>query len=191
VRVNLSYLVKGKYIMKFENDLRKALQTNKKEEIEKVFENIYYEYYRLVKYISINIVKRDNSAEDIAQETFLHFFQKIKEISITNIKYYLVQTSKNLSLNYIKRKENSNIVNEEVVMNQISIYDDETNKIIESLYNTLDKENADRIVLHLIYNFTFKEISHIENKNINTIKSKYRIAVKKYKQQNKEEKSNV
>ena len=187
----MSYLVKGKYIMKFENDLRKALQTNKKEEIEKVFENIYYEYYRLVKYISINIVKRDNSAEDIAQETFLHFFQKIKEISITNIKYYLVQTSKNLSLNYIKRKENSNIVNEEVVMNQISIYDDETNKIIESLYNTLDKENADRIILHLIYNFTFKEISHIENKNINTIKSKYRIAVKKYKQQNKEEKSNV
>lgn len=86
--------------------LRRALKSNDEDKIEHVFETIYRKYSGLLLFVSLSIVKRREIAEDIVNDTFLKFYNNIRKINFNkNIKYWLVKTAKNASLDYLKLKE--------------------------------------------------------------------------------------
>ncbi len=69
-----------------------------------VFKELFQEYYGVLCHFSERYVLDLAVAEDIVQEIFTKLWEKKEGIVITtSIKSYLFQTTKNYSLNYIKR----------------------------------------------------------------------------------------
>ena len=78
------------------------LKSPHREVMERAFNIIYKEYSYLVFYVSLKIVKDNDIAKDITNETFYKLYSNKENIDSTkNLKYYLTTISKNLSLNYI------------------------------------------------------------------------------------------
>lgn len=157
------------------------LKSTSKDKMEKAFNIIYNEYSYLVYYVALKIVKDKSLAEEITNETFLNFFlNKDKIDSCKNIKYYLVTTSKNLAINNYKYQErlvefSTDIVAENKTYDHFKDY-------IDRFKDFLDEQEIDLIVLHLLYDYSFKEIANQYNVSINVISSKYRRVIKKVKQ---------
>lgn len=67
---------------------------------------IYNANYTLLMQVSVHIVYDQCAAEDLTQEAFERFYVKnMKFPSEDDARYWLLRVVKNLSLNYIKRKE--------------------------------------------------------------------------------------
>lgn len=149
------------------------LKSPNREVMERAFNIIYKEYSYLVFYVSLKIVKDNDIAKDITNETFYKMFSNKDNIdSDKNLKYYLTTISKNLSLNYI----NSIKHEEELDENMIYTYDnhDHFNDYIEKFKEFLNEEELDIIIYHLLYGFTFKELAMAREVSVDVISSKYR-----------------
>lgn len=84
--------------------------TDLKNRQEYAFEIVYQEYYRLIYYISFRIVKDEELAKDIMQETFLSLMEHIEEYNESGtLKSYLTSIAKNKSLNAIQKTRGKSI----------------------------------------------------------------------------------
>lgn len=163
------------------NDLQSPLRKN----VEQAFNIIYSEYSFLVYYISLRIVRNKDIAQDITNETFLKFFQNRLNINKRkNVKYYIVSVAKNLSINFINSE--SHLCSLEM---EVETYDkkDSFQEYLDKFSDFLNKEELDLIVFHLLYDYSFKEISKIKNTTTSSISSKYRRAIVKIKKHCKKE----
>lgn len=157
------------------------LNSSVREIVEKAFNEIYNEYSYLVYYVSLKIIKDSSEAQAITNEVFYRFFaNKDKIDSSKSIKYFLITICKNLSIDYLKNINNV----EELKDNQSYTleYSNDFNSYIEQFKSFLDEEEIEIIVLHFLYDFSFKEIAKQSNKSINAISSKYRRILAKIKQ---------
>lgn len=173
--------------MKYENKIRKALQTKNHIMLEEIFEEIYKEYYNLISYIISKYETNNMIMEELVDDVFYNFYQSLFKTDIKNIKYYLVQASKNITINHIKKKKIDIIYDEEVVLKEKyndsqSIY----NEIIQKMENILTEYEINIIILHHIYDYSFKELSIKYNKPFSSINSTYHRAIKKFKENNNE-----
>lgn len=163
--------------------LRRALKTNDEETIEHAFETIYRKYSGLLLFISLSVVKRREVAEEIVNDTFLKFYNNIRKINLDkNIKYWLVRTAKNASLDYLKLKRNQVELNDDAVLN---VPDPNKNldyqDIISKFKTFLTEDELYVVVLHLIFRCTFKEIAREKNVSVNVVSGKYRRSLEKIK----------
>lgn len=163
------------------------LKSTSKEVVENAFNIVYKEYSYLVFYVILQIVKDNDLALELTNETFTNFFINKDNInSSKNVKYYLVTTGKNLAIN--RMKKDSRIVelsdNYTYELNKT----DDFKSYIEKFKEFLNKEEIDLIVYHLLYDFSFKEIARNKNVSINVISSKYKRAIDKIKKYYKENK---
>ena len=101
--------------------MKNLLQDNLKGNI--VFKEIFMTYYARIVYFAFQIVGDRVEAEDIAQDTFVNFWNQKENVSQHEIaiKNYLYLTAKNLCLNQIRH---NNIVKEYQAKNQFSLLDD-------------------------------------------------------------------
>lgn len=168
--------------MELEQKLKHALKSNNITTIHETFEEIYNEYNRLVYFIIIKYVRNSEDVKDLVQDTFISFYNNINH-NINNIKYYLITSAKNKSLNYLKS-------NKEILLNDDFIYQVEENQqnnnieyldIIDKMTKILSEFEMEIVLQHNIYGLTFKEISIKYGKKIGTILSLYNRAIKKFK----------
>ena len=89
--------------MNYEKELKKALISDDRILLEKVFEEIYNEYHNLIIYIVSKYINNELDIEEILNDVFFYFFKNIFKTEMTNIKYYLVQSAKNLTINHLKK----------------------------------------------------------------------------------------
>ena len=150
--------------------------------IDFLFEKTYLEYKGLIFYISNNIIKNREDANDIVQDTFYSLYNELKNNNIRNIKYFLVVSAKNKSINKLKENDKEIITSE--FNDNLTQTEDKISPIINELKNILDNEELDIIILHLVYNFSFKEIGKLLNKNVDQVNSKYQRTIKKIKNKN-------
>ena len=149
------------------------LKSPSREKMENAFNTIYKEYSYLVFYVSLKIVKDNDIAKDITNETFYKFYSNKDNIdSEKNIKYYLTTISKNLSLNYLSSIKHEEPLDENVMYKNEQR--DHFNDYIEKFKEFLDEEEIDLIVYHLLYGFTFKDLAIMKNVTTDVISSKYR-----------------
>lgn len=160
------------------------LKSPSREKAERAFEEIYREYSYLVYYISLKIVRRREIACEVTNESFLKFFENRDNIkSGKNIKYYLVVTAKNLSINALK-KENLSVRSdflEEEREEKEEGEKDEFADYVEKFRSFLSEEEIELVVLHLLYGFKFREIAAEKNVGVNAVSSKYKRTLDKIK----------
>lgn len=155
------------------------LKSSSRTKMEEAFDTLYKEYSYLVYYVALKIVKNKDIAKEITNDTFFKLYQnKDKLKKGKNIKYYLVTTSKNTSINYMIQNARQVSLDEEIASyEQVDHFDEYINKFSDFL----NKEELDIIVYHLLYDFSFREISKENKTTTSVISSKYRRAIDKIK----------
>ena len=96
-------------------DIDFLLIRNMKKGDEKAFDEFVRKYYGdILKYCGYHCFDLEY-AEDLAQETFVHFFAKLSEYrSIGKTKNYLYTIAGNLCKNYYKKKKETLLEDEEL-----------------------------------------------------------------------------
>lgn len=171
--------------MNTNQQLIRALQSNNRDKMESAFASIYNEYQKLLFYIVIRIVKRQEVAEDIVNDVFLAFFNNVNNLDETrNLKYYLVTAAKNAGINYITRsKAKSAELNEEAVY-QVA---DESSQIgawqemVNDFKGIISEDDIDIIIKHLVFNWAFIDIANERGVTVDVVSGKYRRSIKKLK----------
>lgn len=163
----------------------KDLKSSSKQVMERAFNDIYQEYKLLVYFVSFDILKNQEDAKDITNETFMQFFiNKNKIRNYKKIKYYLLTTCKNLSINLLKKNNKY-----EQLDNEIACFDqkNEFNTYIDKFKEYLNEEELELIIYKFLYDFTFKDIAKEKGVSIDSISSKYKRTLGKVKKHYKGE----
>jgi len=167
--------------MSLENKLIKAIKSKNPEKIENVFEEIYYEYGKLVGFIISKYVSKKDDIEELVDDVFLSFSKAMLKTEINNIKYYLVAQAKNASINFINKRDNKiEIVYDELYISNNIYTQSKYYELVYEMEKILSKKEINIILLHTIYNYSFDDISKKLNIPLQSIASVYRRAIKKF-----------
>ncbi len=155
----------------------RCLCSTSEEEMNQAFNIIFNKYRYLVYYVSFDILKNEEEAKDIVNETFMKMYENRRSfMSETKLKYFLLVTAKNLSINrYNKLKDHltySDDIGEKTDDEGVNIY-------LEKFKEVLDEEEYEYLVLHLIYGFNFREIANLNKLTTSQVSSKYQRGIKK------------
>ena len=162
---------------KIRNQTIEKLRSTSKEEVDSVFNLIFNKYKNLVYYVSFDILKNSEDAKDIVNDTFLRMYDnRDKLISETKLKYFLLVSAKNLSINRYNENKNhlpySDDVEGQSDDSHLSIY-------LEKFKDVLDAKEYRFLVLHIVYEFSFREIAKTYNLTTSQVSSKYQRGIKK------------
>lgn len=144
------------------------LDAKRKAEVER----LYKENYNKLKnfFIKKNFVL---DVEDLIHQVFIKFMQNIDKVK--NYNSYLFSIARNLMIDMVRTKKRVYPIN-----NDILTKEELDSKIeFERIISNLSEEERFIIKMKIVDNLTFKEISQILNKNINTVISKFNKAIKK------------
>lgn len=156
----------------------------------RVFEKIYHEYEGLVFYICYSITLNKEVSEELTQDTFLKLLTSLDNYQEDgHFKQFIMQIARNLSKNYVSRimnKETS--VGEETIFDAYASMDSEREnvKTIIELQSILTKEEADVVILKIVYDFKFKEIAEDKNMTLGEVQAIYYRAIEKVRKNYKE-----
>jgi RNA polymerase sigma-70 factor (ECF subfamily) len=151
---------------------------------EQAFEKMYHQYKDLVYYVIYQIVGNKEATKELSQDTFLTVYKKIEQYKGGNFKYWLLQIAKNLAKNYVLRvqvKDAKIVHNDEIVLDTVDkqvtslgIYD-------ELLSLHFEQQKKDIIVYHVVFGYSYKEISDIMQIPPKVIGKEYRDSITKLK----------
>jgi len=145
--------------------------------MEGAFNEIYKEYSLLVYYVAFSYTHEEASSQDITNQTFANFYEsRYKLTKGKKIKYYLVKTSRNLALNFLRHE--SFVPYEEA----IGVQKEETKSFgeyLERFSSFLSGEELDLLVYRFLYGFKFREIAKGKGVSVNAVSSKYKRALDK------------
>ena len=145
--------------------------------------NWFYENSKKQLFYNIfSYTKNYELSEDLLQETYVKFLTNIKNIDDrVNVLGYLMVMSKNITLDYFKKNNRIETLNEE----DISFED---NKIHETMLVSKIKEILNDIefkilILHILGELTFNEIKDIVKKPLGTVLWIYNKSLKKVRKE--------
>ena len=148
--------------MNLERKLLSAKKSGKTEKINKVFEEIFNEYSKLCAFIIYKYIKDEEDVKDLVMDIFIKFFDVALKQDIDNIKGYLISSSKNSSINFLKKQETNIIYNDNILIDELLDDNNQNNdyeELIKEMKDILSEEEINIIILHTVYDYTFKEIS--------------------------------
>ncbi len=163
--------------MKIEVELRNALERNSKDDLNRVFEKIYCDFFKLGMFVALQYLN-EHDAIEIVDDIFVSFFEKVikeKKNEILNIKQYLCTSIKNASLNRLKEQRRTVPFNDDIdyQKEEMPIH------LIETLFIGLNNEEQYIITEHILLDIKFKDIASELNRPLYTITSIYRRAIMK------------
>lgn len=153
------------------NELVKLLQNGQME----YFDEFYESTRKLTYHVIINIVKRREVCEDLMQDTYIKFINTIAYCDVhKNVLAYLLTIARNLSINYYNKAKKE-------VFDEDYIYKVPTNDQSDvelGLIDILDENLKEIVIMHIIGNMKFKDISKVLNKPLGTILWLYNKGIK-------------
>lgn len=179
--------------MKIEDRLKEALKYQSIHEINQLFNEIYLGYFKLIYFIIAKYVSTKEDVEELVDNVFINFYNKIKTTPIDNVKYYLIVSAKNISLNFLKKNKikyvefDDNFIYEKTEKPN----NDKYYEIICDMQNVLSDFEIEIILKHVIFAYTFDDLSKLYNKPLKTIYSIYSRSIQKYKKYKEEEEWNT
>ena len=148
--------------------------------------NIYLEYQNLVYSVAVSIIKDAQLAEDIMQEVFVTLYFKYDTIRDPNsIKPWLIRTTVNRTLDFIRKHKRSVVLPEEYFERlEDTDWPDPTKDIAdkeqaEALHNAIKKLPAELnalVVLAYFLEMPLKEIAASLGMALGTVKTRLRRA---------------
>lgn len=146
------------------------------------FEVFYHLTKSQVYFTILSIVKDQTLAEDLLQDTYMKFLEKIDGFKESGNPYaYLVTIGRNLSINlYHERKKE--VISEEIFETIPSeLEEDNHEEDIVELMSILDQNEREIVTMHVINDMKFKDIAVIMKKPLGTVLWIYNKAMKKLK----------
>ena len=162
--------------MKDEEKLYLAIKSNSQAKIEKAFKDIYYQYFGLLSFIAAKYLKSNEDVEETVNDAFINFFNNINNTNFSSIKYYLVNTTKNLAIN--KLKANKELIPFDEKINNES-YQISTNKFILDLKAFLTDEEFSLLNDYLINDYSSIELAKKYKTSSSNIRMKIKRIIKK------------
>ena len=166
--------------MNLEKKLYKAIKSNNIILIDNIFEDIYKEYYSLIYFIVSKYESNKQNVEELINDVFFTFYKASTKTKIDNIKYYLVVCAKNVTLDFLKKQKLDIIYDDEIILNQINLNNNlKYSETISKIEKILTEYEMNIIILHDVYNYSFKDLANKYNKKLSSISSTYHRAIKK------------
>lgn len=145
---------------------------------EETFEKIYNEYFSLIYYIAYSIVKNHQDSEEVVQDTFLNMYNSIDSYKEENkFKQWLMQIARNLSYNKVTRNKEKDTIKDDEYITHVPSQSEGVDLLL-TIKSVLNKEESNIVILKIIYNLTFKEISEECNMTVNKVQAIYYKALK-------------
>ena len=142
------------------------------------FDNIYEEYFDRVYYKVLSVVKNDDDAEDICQETFISVYKNLSKFrEESNIYTWIYRIAINKTYDFFKKRKLEFEINDDVLSLPEDINFD-TKVIIEEKLKLISEKEKEIVVLKDIYGYKLKELAEMKNMNLSTVKSVYYKALK-------------
>ena len=142
------------------------------------FDNIYEEYFNRVYYKVLSVVKNDDDAEDICQETFISVYKNLSKFrEESNIYTWIYRIAINKTYDFFKKRKLEFEINDDVLSLPEDINFD-TKVILEEKLKLISEKEKEIVVLKDIYGYKLKEIAEMKNMNLSTVKSVYYKALK-------------
>ena len=142
------------------------------------FDNIYEEYFDRVYYKVLSVVKNDDDAEDICQETFISVYKNLSKFrEESNIYTWIYRIAINKTYDFFKKRKLEFEINDDV----LSLPEDvnfDTKVILQEKLKLISEKEREIVILKDIYGYKLKEIAEIKNMNLSTVKSVYYKALK-------------
>lgn len=146
------------------------------------FDEIYLESKKSVFYAIYLITKSVEDTEDLMQETYLDFLSYYKRLKPdTDVVAFLVTSAKNKALNFYNRnKRRDEFVSK---LKSYSYSDDKyfDTGLLATIKNNLSENEYNVFLLHVLGEYSFKEISNITKISIGTLTWMYQEIRKKLK----------
>lgn len=142
------------------------------------FDNIYEEYFDRVYYKVLSVVKNDDDAEDICQETFISVYKNLSKFrEESNIYTWIYRIAINKTYDFFKKRKLEFEINDDVLSLPEDINFD-TKVILEEKLKLISEKEREIVILKDIYGYKLKEIAEMKNMNLSTVKSVYYKALK-------------
>lgn len=154
----------------------KELKENNLENFDK-----FYELTKRQLFVTIMpILKNRETVEDIMQDTYMRFLQNIhKYKENTNVIAFIVTIGRNLAINQYNKAKREQNYDLSQYHKEISTNND--TPLMDLVYETLEKEELEVFILHVIDELKHREIAKIMKKPLGTITWLYNKAIKKLK----------
>ncbi len=147
---------------------------------------MFDEFYDLTKkqvYVAImTILKNKELTEDVMQDTYLRFLSNVhKYKENTNVIAFIVTIARNLAINAFNKEKRE--INYDFAQYEDTYVEEEEKEtpLMDLMYETLENDELQVFVLHVIDELKHREIAKIMKKPIGTITWLYNKAVKKMK----------
>ena len=142
------------------------------------FDNIYEEYFDRVYYKVLSVVKNNDDAEDICQETFISVYKNLSKFrEESNIYTWIYRIAINKTYDFFKKRKLEFEINDDVLSLPEDINFD-TKVILEEKLKLISEKEKEIVILKDIYGYKLKEIAEMKNMNLSTVKSVYYKALK-------------
>lgn len=158
-----------------DKELEKIFCNIKQNKIQGI-EELYNKYKKIVYGIAFTISKNQEDSEDIMQMTFAKIYEMENcKLPTNNYASWLYSTTKNETINYIKKKKN-NVSLDKIY--EISDDNNELNKVFDNiefnrLISKLNDKEKEIISLKILSDFSFEEIGKLLNEPTGTVKWRY------------------
>ena len=142
------------------------------------FDNIYEEYFDRVYYKVLSVVKNDDDAEDICQETFISVYKNLSKFrEESNIYTWIYRIAINKTYDFFKKRKMEFEINDDVLSLPEDINFD-TKVILQEKLKLISEKEREIVILKDIYGYKLKEIAEMKSMNLSTVKSVYYKALK-------------
>lgn len=149
------------------------------------FNEIYELTYRKIYFIVLPIIKDKSLAEDISQDTYLKFLEKLYDYEARNSLAYILTIARNLAINMYNRRKKVYKVDIDS-LNTFSFenfieYKLEHKEMIQEALSVLNTTEKNIFLLHNLEGLKHREISLIMDKPLGSVTWTYQQAVRKMK----------
>lgn len=142
------------------------------------FDDIYEEYFDRVYYKVLSVVKNNDDAEDICQETFISVYKNLSKFrEESNIYTWIYRIAINKTYDFFKKRKVEFEINDDILSLPEDINFD-TKVILQEKLKLISEKEREIVILKDIYGYKLKEIAEMKNMNLSTVKSVYYKALK-------------
>lgn len=146
------------------------------------FDEFYELTNRKVYFMAYSLLRDEATSEDIVQEVYMKFLEKPKRVKVDgNITSYLIEMSKNISLNHLKKEQRSSTE----YLDEISGTNDpdftklEDTQVFQVMKKVLNEKEFTVVILHVVNDLKHEEISKLLKIPLGTVTWLYNSAIKK------------
>lgn len=156
------------------------------------FDQLYERTHKVVFYAVLGILHDKAASEDILQDTYLRFLERIDQYQEGQLLSYLVTMAKNLAINEYHKRARTVRANE--ALDYLPSFDaaadleiqSANRDLIERALSALSPSERSVVVLHTISNLSHREIAAVLEKPLGTVTWMYQQALAKMRKTLKE-----